>query len=210
MCMPNAMGLWGGRERSRYPSMMEYQLAGMGVTRKASIVDNFSIRRRTCLDQFPRIMPRVRQRLHYRRCLVGSCAMRRYNVLCLRRTLWVAPQLTVVPTPPFNQALERMRGTPSLRGWRPTWRWHMKRQQFSDRPAMIRDASGHRWCGPATGVGQTRMRCTEIIDRTDQIHTMLQRQRAPRQRPAAARQRRQTRPECGVQSLDIGVSSEYV
>src|SRR6266478_1287597 len=80
----------------------------------------------------------------------------------------VAPQLTVVPTPSFNQALKRLRGTPSLRGWRPTRRWHMQRQQFLDGPAMIRDASGHRRCCPATGVGQTRMRCAEMLDRTDQ------------------------------------------
>jgi hypothetical protein len=40
----------------------------------------------------------------------------------------VAPQLTVVPAPSCNQALERMRGTPSLWGWRPMRRWHMKRQ----------------------------------------------------------------------------------
>src|SRR5262249_25887995 len=84
----------------------------------------------------------------------------------------VAPQLTVISTPSCHQALERMRGTPSLRGRRPTRRWHIKRQQFPDRPAMIRDASGHRRCGPATSGGQTRMRCAKIIDRTDQIHTM--------------------------------------
>ena len=115
----------------------------------------------------------------------------------------VAPQLTVVPAPPFNQALERMRGTPSLRGWRPTRRWHMKRQQFSDRPAMIRDTSRHRRCCPATGVGQTRMRGAEIIDRTDQIHAMLQRQRAARQRSTSACQRCQTRTKRRVQPLDV-------
>src|SRR5215831_18652723 len=84
----------------------------------------------------------------------------------------VAPQLTVVSAPSFNQALERMRGTPSLRGWRPTRRWHVKRQQFPDRPAMIRDARGHRRGGPATGVGQTRMGCAKIIDRAHQEHPL--------------------------------------
>ena len=107
----------------------------------------------------------------------------------------VAPQLTVVSAPPLNQALERMRGTPTLLGWCPTRRWHMKRQQFLDGPAMIRDASSHRRCGPATGVGQTRMRCAKIIDRTDQIHAMLQRQRAARQRATSACQRGQTLTE---------------
>ena len=116
----------------------------------------------------------------------------------------VAPQLTVVSAPPLNQAFERMRGTPALLGWCPTRRRHMKRQQFLDGPAMIRDASGHRRCGPATGMGQTRMRCTEIIDRPDQIHAMLQRQRAARQRPASACQRGQPLTERRVQPLDVG------
>ena len=31
---------------------------------------------------------------------------------------------------------------------------------------MIGDVSGHRWCGPAPGMDQTRMGCAEIIDRT--------------------------------------------
>src|SRR5712691_1038105 len=85
----------------------------------------------------------------------------------------VAPQLPVVPAPPCNQAFERMRGTPTLPGWCPTgWR-DVIRQQFADTPAMIRDARRHRRCRPALGVGQTGMGCAEIIDRPDQIHTML-------------------------------------
>ena len=68
---------------------------------------------------------------------------------------------------------------------------------------MIRDPSGHRRCGPATGMGQTRMRCAKIIDRTDQIHPMLQRQRAARQRPTAACQRGQTLTKRRVQPLDV-------
>ena len=47
------------------------------------------------------------------------------------------------------------------------------------------------------------MRGAKIIDRADQIHAMLQCQRAPRQRPASARQRRQPLPERRVQPLDI-------
>src|SRR6266436_7966991 len=67
----------------------------------------------------------------------------------------VAPHLTVVPAPPCNQAFERMRGTPTLLGGRPTgWRYVI-RQQFADTPAMIRDARRHRRCRPALGVGQT-------------------------------------------------------
>src|SRR5437870_12104457 len=67
---------------------------------------------------------------------------------------------------------------------------------------MIRDASGHRRCCPATRGGQTRMRCTEIIDRTDQIHAMLQRPRAACQRASAACQRCQPLTKCRVQPLD--------
>src|SRR2546430_13645364 len=79
----------------------------------------------------------------------------------------------------------------------------MKRQEFLDGPAVVSDASGHCRRGPATGVGQTRMGCAEIIDRPDQIHTMLKRQRVARQRTTAACQRGQTRTEGRVQSLDV-------
>src|SRR5690242_3180321 len=69
---------------------------------------------------------------------------------------------------------------------------------------MIRDTSGHCRGGPATGVSQTRVWCAEIINRTDQIHTMLQRQRVARQRSATACQRREALPERRVQPLNIG------
>ena len=80
----------------------------------------------------------------------------------------------------------------------------MKRQQLLDSPAMIRDASGHCRCGPATGGGQTRMRGAKIIDRPDQIHPMLQGQRAARQRPASTRQRGQPSTKRRVEPLDVG------
>jgi len=71
----------------------------------------------------------------------------------------------------------------------------MKRQQCLDGPAMLRDASGHRRCGPATAGGQTRMWRAKMIDRPDERHAMVQRQCAARQRPATARQRRQAFPK---------------
>src|SRR5439155_14353038 len=115
----------------------------------------------------------------------------------------VAPQLTVVSAPPLNQALERMRRTPTSLGWRPLRRRHAIGQQFLHTPAMIGDASGHRRCGLAAGMGQTLVRCADVIDRPDQIPAMLQGQRAACERPASARQRRQTLTERGVQSLDV-------
>src|SRR5215471_7856860 len=122
---------------------------------------------------------------------IGDCSSPclRFSCKIPAKYLQVAPQLTVVSAPSFNQALERMRGTPSRRGWRPTRRWHMKRQQFPDRPALIRDARGHRRGGPATGVGQTRMGCAKIIDRAHQEHPLVQRQGLAGQCPAPARQR---------------------
>ena len=42
-------------------------------------------------------------------------------------TTRVAPQLTVVPAPPLNEAFECMRGTPTLLGWSPLRRWHVVR-----------------------------------------------------------------------------------
>src|SRR5712691_2802376 len=119
------------------------------------------------------------------------------------RCWMVAPQLTVVSAPPLNKAFERMRGTPTLLGWCPTRRRYVVRQQFSDTPAMIGDASSHCRCGRATGLGQTRVRCAEVRDRPAQIHAMLQGQRAARERPASARQRRQTLTERRIQPLDI-------
>src|SRR6266545_5037303 len=68
---------------------------------------------------------------------------------------------------------------------------------------MIANASNHSRGPLATGMGQTRMRCTEIIDRTDQIHAMLQRQRVACQRAASTGQRRQTLPKRRIQSLDV-------
>jgi hypothetical protein len=66
---------------------------------------------------------------------------------------------------------------------------------------MIRDASGHRrWC-PATNVGQARMRCTAMVDRTDQRHAMLQRPRAACQRASSACQRGQPLTTGRVQPL---------
>src|SRR6266702_1482872 len=82
----------------------------------------------------------------------------------------VARELTVVSAPPLNKAFERMRGTPTLLGWCPTRRRYVVRQQFSDTPAMIGDASSHGRCGLATGLGQTRVRCAEVRDRPDHIH----------------------------------------
>src|SRR5712692_9541371 len=120
-----------------------------------------------------------------------------------RHPIPVAPQLTVVFAPPLNKAFKCMRGTPTLLGWGPTWRRYVIRQQFSDTPAMIGDASSHCRCGLATGLGQTRVRCAEVIDRPDQIHALLQGQRAARERPASARHRRQTLTERRVQSLDV-------
>src|SRR5215510_5023099 len=115
-----------------------------------------------------------------------------------------APQLTVVSAPSFNQALERMRGTPSLRGWCPPRRWHMKRQQFSDRPAMIGDPSGYRRGLLATCPAQTLMWRAKVIDGADQVHPMAQRQCMACQRPAAPGQRREAFAECRVQPLDVG------
>src|SRR5207248_9727472 len=86
----------------------------------------------------------------------------------------VAPQLTVVSAPPRYEALQRMRGTPTLLGWGPASRWDMKRQEFMDGPTVVRDTSSHRRGGPTTGVGQTRMRRAEVINRPDEIHAMLQ------------------------------------
>src|SRR6266446_2580686 len=79
----------------------------------------------------------------------------------------------------------------------------MKRQQCLDGPAMIRDASGHRRCCPATGGGQTRMWRAKIIDCTNKIHAVLQRQRTARQRATSACQRGQTLTERGVEPLDV-------
>src|SRR4029077_19461409 len=123
---------------------------------------------------------------------------------CREPPLVEAPNLTVVSTPPRNQALERMGRTPPLRGWCPSRRWHRKRQEFLHGPTVVGDARCHGGSGPATGAGETRMRCGEIIDRPDEIHAMLQRQGAARQRTPAACQRGQPCTEGGVEPLNVG------
>src|SRR5678816_989118 len=103
----------------------------------------------------------------------------------------VAPQLTVVSAPSFNQALERMRGTPALRGWCRTRRWHMTRQQFPDRPAMIGAPRGHRRCLLATCHVQTLGWRAKVIDGAEQVPPMAQRQGMACPRPASPGQRRE-------------------
>jgi len=68
---------------------------------------------------------------------------------------------------------------------------------------MIRDASGHRRCGPALDVGETRMGRAKIVDCADEIHPMLQRQRAARERATPACQRGQTLTKRRVQPFDV-------
>ena len=86
----------------------------------------------------------------------------------------------------------------------------MKRQQFFDGPAMIRNLGGHGRCplhrpptGPRTGEAQARMIRTEVVDRTDPIHAMLQSRCTARQCSAAPGQRRQSLTERRVQPLDV-------
>src|SRR6266699_5990413 len=101
----------------------------------------------------------------------------------------VAPHLTVVPAPPLREAFERMRGTPPLLGWYPPRRRHVQREEFPDRPTMIGDPCRHGRRGLGPDMTQTRVRGAEVVDGTNEIHAMLQRQRATYQGPASARQR---------------------
>ena len=75
---------------------------------------------------------------------------------------------------------------------------------------MIRDAGGHSRCPgqtPPAGLGggkaQTRMRRTEVVDCTNQIHPVLQRQRVACERSASTGQRREVLPECRVEPFDV-------
>ena len=86
----------------------------------------------------------------------------------------------------------------------------MKRHQFLDCPAMIRDPGGHGRCplhtpptGPRAGEAQTRMIRTEVVDRTDQIHAGLKGRRTARQRSPSACQRCQPLTKRRVQPLDV-------
>ena len=96
-----------------------------------------------------------------------------------------------------------MRGTPTLRGWCPTRWWHMKRQQFLDRPAMIRDASGHRRCGPAHRRGpDSHAACRNCRpSRSDTCHAAASGCGAPA--PGNGVPAGQAFPERRVQPLDV-------
>ena len=71
---------------------------------------------------------------------------------------------------------------------------------------MIGDPGGHGWspletrhAGCGGGEAQTGMVRTEVVDASDEIHPMLQRQRTTRQRPPTTCQRRQALPEALAQ-----------
>src|SRR5439155_19510092 len=87
--------------------------------------------------------------------------------------------------------------------WSPARPGYMKRPQFPDGPAMIRDASGHGRRRD-TSVAETRVRCAKVIDRAEQVHAMLQRQCVACERPATARQRCEAFPERRVEPLNGG------
>jgi hypothetical protein len=61
------------------------------------------------------------------------------------------------------------------------------RQQFLNTPAMIRNPGGHSRCRCTPDAAQTRVWGTKVIDRTNQLHPVMERQRAPRQRPPSTR-----------------------
>ena len=79
----------------------------------------------------------------------------------------------------------------------------MKRQQFPDRPTMIGDPGGHRWRLLAPCHVQTLVRRAEVVDRADQVHPMLQRQRTAGECPASPCQRGQALTKRGVEPLDV-------
>ena len=79
----------------------------------------------------------------------------------------------------------------------------MIRPQVLHPPAMLRDPAGHRWCRRAPTAAQTRVRGTKVIDRTEQIHPVLERPRAPRPCPPSTCQRGQPCTACGVKPLDV-------
>src|SRR5215831_2932047 len=86
----------------------------------------------------------------------------------------------------------------------------MKRQQFADRPAMVGDPRCHGRCpvdrSRASRLGsqaETRVIRAKVIDRTDQVHPVLQRQGLAGQRPAPARQRCEAFPKRCVEPLNV-------
>src|ERR687891_203452 len=86
----------------------------------------------------------------------------------------------------------------------------MKRQQFSNTPAMIGNPGGHRGCALDTRLtscrlrpSQALMRRAEVIDSANQIHAMLQRAGLPRQGSAPACQRGESLTKRRVEALDV-------
>jgi hypothetical protein len=80
----------------------------------------------------------------------------------------------------------------------------VKRQPFTPCPTMSGHAGSHGWRGRATGVRQTRVRGTEIIDRAAPLPPVWQGQQAAGQGQASAGQRRHACPPWGVQPLHGG------
>src|SRR5258708_27432052 len=97
-----------------------------------------------------------------------------------------------------------MRGTPPLLGWYPPRRRHVQREEFPDRPTMIGDPCSHGRRGLGPDMTQTRVRGAEVVDGTNEIHAMLQRQRATYQGPASARQRSEALTKRRIEPFDVG------
>jgi hypothetical protein len=131
--------------------------------------------------------------------------------------IWLALSIRWLCTEPWsrapalNQAFQGMRGTPTSLRWYPArWRY-MERQQCSNRPAMVGDPSRHGRCPGdrcrARRLGskaETRVIRAKVIDRANQVHPVLQRQRVTCERPTAAGQGCQALPKRGVEPVTVG------
>jgi hypothetical protein len=113
--------------------------------------------------------------------------------------------MVVIAHPPVNQRLEAFGTAPPAFGGLPAWRRHVVLQEFVDGPAMVRDPGGHRR-RPLHPLGacEAAMDGTEVVDRPDQVHAVLQRPLLPRQAPGATRQACQAGAERAIEPFDIG------
>ncbi len=112
--------------------------------------------------------------------------------------------------PASHELLTSQRWTTALLGWSPTrWR-NLTRQQFVYRPAMVSNAgsNGRRARNPFVTADDARptqglVICTEVVDRADQVQTVLQAGGLTSQRASTTDQSAQARAKGRVQAFNV-------
>lgn len=111
----------------------------------------------------------------------------------------------MVRAPPVDEGLKGLGATPAAAGRPPKRGRYAIVQELADRPDMVGDAHRHRWGMPtAITHGKTGMGCTEVVDRSGQIHSLRDGCQSSRRAARPPCQKRQPFSKRRVQTLNVG------